>query len=168
VTPLASHATQHYVPPAQPALTAADVRLIVRTIVDDALLPLQRALVESQQRITELERRPAASANVIVAATPAPPVVAAAPRIAAPSYTSAMAVPVHSIAPRPHPSMIGTMPPAPLLDVDAIERDVPLDFNNPFDGRRRRKRMAVFLFFALLAIFGGLAYLVADSYTPHH
>ena len=61
-----------------------------------------------------------------------------------------------------------SMPPAPLLDVAAIERDIPLDFNNPFNGARRRRRMALFVFVALLAIFGGLFALLADSYTPHH
>ena len=59
------------------------------------------------------------------------------------------------------------MPPAPLLDVKAIERDVQLDFKNPFDGARRRRRMAVFLVIALLAIFGGLFALLAESYAPH-
>ena len=39
-----------------------------------------------------------------------------------------------------------TVPPAPLLDVKAIERDVPLDFDmRGFDGRRRRRRMVVLL-----------------------
>jgi hypothetical protein len=60
-----------------------------------------------------------------------------------------------------------SMPPAPLLDVAAIERDVPLDVNNPFNGARRRRRMAVFVAVVLLAIFGGLFALVAESYTPH-
>ncbi len=149
-------------PPPAPAapsgLTASDVRLIVRTIVEDALLPLQRAIVESQQRIAELERRPAsASPTVVLSATPSP-------GTAAPSaYTSAMAAPVRVTGPAQY-----SMPPAPLLDVAAIERDIPLDFNNPFNGARRRRRMAIFVFVALLAIFGGLFALLADSYTPHH
>ena len=62
-----------------------------------------------------------------------------------------------------------TVPPAPLLDVKAIERDVPLDFDmRGFDGRRRRRRMVVLLRIALLLLFGGLFALLADSYTPHH
>jgi hypothetical protein len=144
-------------PAAHSGLTASDVRLIVRTIVEDALLPLQRALVEAQQRIADLERRPATVAStVVLSATPSP--AAAAPA----TYTSAMAAPV--------PAAIAkySMPPAPLLDVAAIERDVPLDVNNPFDGARRRRRMAVFVVIAMLAIFGGLFALLADSYTPHH
>jgi hypothetical protein len=157
---VASPAPPLVAPPAPAApsgLTASDVRLIVRTIVEDALLPLQRALVESQQRIADLERRPAsASPTVVLSATPSP---AAAPS----AYTSAMAAPVRVTGPAQY-----SMPPAPLLDVAAIERDIPLDFNNPFNGARRRRRMAVFVFVALLAIFGGLFALVADSYTPHH
>jgi len=158
-TPVAAAVTP-VAPPLAPSaptgLTAADVRLIVGTLLEDALLPLQRALVEAQHRITDLERRPAAAPTVVLSATPAPAAVAPA------NYASAMAANV--------PAAIAkySMPPAPLLDVAAIERDVPLDFNNPFDGARRRRRMAVFVVIALLAIFGGLFALLADSYTPHH
>jgi hypothetical protein len=160
-------ATQHLAPAPAPGLTASDVRLIVRTLVEEALLPLQRALVEAQQRITELERRPPPAApTVVVAATPAPsPIVAPAyaSAIAAPAAAVAVAVaPARSLAPQ-----FSTVPPAPLLDVKAIERDVQLDFKNPFDGARRRRRMAAFLVVALLAIFGGLFALLAESYAPH-
>jgi hypothetical protein len=157
--PVAAPVAAHWAPSAPSAssgITAADVRLIVRTIVEDALLPLQRALVESQQRIADLERRPAsAAATVVLSATPSPAANAPA------TYTSAMAASV--------PAAIAkySMPPAPLLDVAAIERDVPLDVNNPFNGARRRRRMAVFVAVVLLAIFGGLFALVAESYTPH-
>jgi hypothetical protein len=154
--------TQVTAPAAAPGLNASDVRLIVRTIVEEALLPLQRALVEAQQRITELERRPPPAApTVVVAAAPA--------AVVAPHYASAMAAPAVAVAPaRSLAPQFSTVPPAPLLDVKAIERDVQLDFKNPFDGARRRRRMAVFLVIALLAIFGGLFGLLADSYSPHH
>jgi hypothetical protein len=148
------------VTPVVPAvgLNASDVRLIVRTVMEDALFPLQRALVEAQQRIADLERRPASAApTVVLSAMPAP--VAAGPT----AYTSAMAAPARAAMPQ-----YSTAPPTPLLDVAAIERDIPLDFNNPFDGARRRRRMAWFTVIALLAIFGGLFALLADSYTPHH
>jgi hypothetical protein len=101
---------------------------------------------------------------VILSPTPAPAATAPA------AYTSAMAAPART-APVQHstvPLQYSTAPPAPLLDVAAIERDIPLDFNNPFDGARRRRRMAWFVVVALLAIFGGLFALLADSYTPHH
>ena len=145
-------------PSVQSGLNASDVRLIVRTVLEDALLPLQRALVEAQQRIADLERRPATAApTVVLSATPAP--AAAGPT----AYTSAMAAPARAAM-----AQYSTAPPAPLLDVAAIERDIPLDFINPFDGGRRRRRMAWFVVVALLAIFGGLFALLADSYTPHH
>jgi len=123
VTPVAPAPAPMTPAPAPAGLNAADVRLIVRTIVEDALLPLQRALVEAQQRIADLERRPAPTApTVILSAAPAPAAVAPS------AYTSA----------------------------------------TPFDGARRRRRMAWFVVLALLAIFGGLFALLADSYTPHH
>jgi hypothetical protein len=157
--------TQHLAPAPAPGLTASDVRLIVRTLVEEALLPLQRALVEAQQRITELERRPPPAApTVVVAATPAPSATAA------PAYASAIAAPAAAVTVAPARSLapqFSTVPPAPLLDVKAIERDVQLDFKNPFDGARRRRRMAAFLVVALLAIFGGLFALLAESYAPH-
>jgi hypothetical protein len=150
--------------PAPAGLTASEVNLIVRTIVEDAMAPLQRALAEAQHRITELERRPApappapapVAPTVLLAATPAPAAVAPSP------YASAIAAPIRASVARPLPA-----PAAPLLDVQAIERDVPMDFDNPFDGRRRRRRMAIVLVLALLAIFGGLFALLADSYAPH-
>jgi hypothetical protein len=143
-------------PAAEPAaLTAADVRLIVRTIVEEALLPLQRAIVDSQHRIAELDRRSvAATQKLLVEATPGPSAVAHA--------SHAVAAPVRTVA-----FPIAMVPQAPLLDLKAIERDIPIDFDNPFDGRRRRRRMGALLIVALLAIFGGLFALLAESYTPH-
>jgi hypothetical protein len=140
-------------------LTAADVRLIVRSVVDDALLPLQRAIVESQRRIAELERRPvSAAATVLPDAMRAP--AAAAP----PPYAGAVgAAPARTFA-----APAAVAPLAPLLDVQAIERDMPVDFDNPFDGRRRRRRMGTLFVVALLVLFGGLFALLAESYTPHH
>jgi hypothetical protein len=158
--PLAPTPAPAAVTPVAPpvGLNASDVRLIVRTVLEDALLPLQQALVEAQQRIADLERRPATAApTMVLSATPAP--LAAGPT----AYTSAMAAPARAAM-----AQYSTAPPAPLLDVAAIERDIPLDFNNPFDGARRRRRMAWFVVVALLALFGGLFALLADSYTPHH
>jgi hypothetical protein len=181
VTPVAPAAVAHVASPPAPAaiaspapaapspgLNASDVRLIVRTLVDDALLPLQRALVEAQQRIAELERRPppaapaTAALTVMVSATPAPPPAAPLQMVAAPRpYTGAISIP-----PRIPPTHY-SMPPAPLLDVAAIERDIPLGIDVPFNGARRRRRLTIFVVLALLAIFGGLFALLANSYTPH-
>jgi hypothetical protein len=140
-------------------LTAADVRLIVSTVVEEAILPLQRALFESQQRIAELERRPVPTTpTVLPEATRGPAAAAQVP------YGSAVASPVRTVV----AASPAAAPYAPLLDVKAIERDVPNDFDNPFDGRRRRRRLGAFLVVALLAVFGGLFALLAQSYTPHH
>lgn len=57
----------------------------------------------------------------------------------------------------------------PLLDVKAIERDMSLDIDvSGFDGGKRKRRMMALFFVAVLALFGGLFALLADSYTPHH
>ncbi len=172
-------------PVAAPGVSASDVRVIVRTLLDEALAPLQRslqealtrigtlerALQEAQVRLGALERRPAAvpaATVVMTAATPAPgPVQAqAAPyasAIAAPATAAAVQQPTRSVLP-----MGVSVPPAPLLDVEAIERDIPIDLDMlPFDGRRRRRRNIILFTFLLLAAFGTLAWLLASSYMPH-
>ena len=59
--------------------------------------------------------------------------------------------------------------PPPVLDVAAIERDVPMDADmRGFDGRSRRRRMVIFLVVAIVLVFGGMFALLADSYTPKH
>jgi len=171
-TPVAPPALPIAAPPASPVpvpapaasapsagLTAADVRLIVGAIVEDALFPLQRAIAESHLRIAELERRPlSATAKILPETT-----LGAAGAMPAP-YASAIAAPARAVGVVP----AAIAPRAPLLDVKGIERDVPIDFDNPFDGRRRRRRLGALLVVALLVIFGGLFALLAESYTPHH
>ena len=123
--------------------------------MEEALLPLQRAIVESQQRIAELERRPASATSTVH--------VEATGSHAAVPYASAMAAPA-----RVTTAPLVMTPQAPLLDVRAIDRDIRIDFDNPFDGRRRRRRMGALMVVVLLALFGGLFALLAQSYTPHH
>ena len=153
-------------------LSATDLRLIMHEMIDQALAPLV-------QRVSELERRPRAPSSPgfapTSAATTAPsPHVHAAPAAAparAPSaphlavaYPSARAAPVAYAAPPP-PRFI-TVAPAPLLDVAAIERDVPLDLDiRGFDGGRRRRRMVVLFVLGLLLVFGGLFAMLAASYS---
>jgi hypothetical protein len=148
----------------QPApLTSADVRLIVRTLLEEALDPLKHALAEAQQHIAQLERRPQAAPVVVAAVAPHPVVSAAQPAPSAPSptYASAIAAPTGSVVPRP------TL--TPLLDLEAIERDVPIDMDmRSFDGGRRRRRMMWLFVFGLLVVFGGLFALLAESYTHAH
>jgi hypothetical protein len=167
--------------PATVGLTPAEVKLVVRTTVEDIIGPLERTVAELQQRVMELQqhlteqlqrvmelerRPPPAPPTLVLASTPRPSVVASSP------YASAIAAPIRTGAPPPRPGVGGgSLPPpapmAPLLDVHAIEQEVGLGIEAPFDGRRRRRRMATILVIALLAIFGALAYVVASSYAPH-
>jgi hypothetical protein len=143
-----------------PGLTAAEVRVVVHALVEEAIAPLQRVLLEAQHRIIELERRvaatpPGASTGTVV-------LTAAAP-VAQVGHASAIAAPA-----RP-PAVPVLVRPAPLLDVEAILREVPMDLDmRRFDGRRRRRRMVVLFVFGLLVVFGALLGLLAYSYTPHH
>lgn len=149
------------------------MKVVIRSLLDEALAPLQFQLIEAQRRIVELERRAAApppAATVVLAATPAPAPVAAAPvaraapaPVAQPApYASAIAAPARSIVAHPV-----SLAPAPLLDVEAINREIPIDIDMaPFDGRRRRRRMLTLFVLALLLVFGGLFAMLAQSYAP--
>lgn len=165
-------------------ISAVDLRLIVREMIDQAIAPLQ-------MRLAELERRPMAQSSpafvvqapapvavaparlvgaplaTAAAVLPAPPVVTAA-QVAAAPYASAIAAPAaHAPAVPATRSLV--VPPPPLLDVKAIEMDTSIDVDvRGFDGGRRKRRMMFLFFFALLVIFGGLFALLADSYSPHH
>jgi len=160
--------------PTLASLTAEDLRTIVREMIDHAVLPLQH-------RIAELERRPRApSAAAIVvqpaAVTPAAPAYAPTPTpalVAAPAavppapvtYASAMAAPSYAAPAVRAAPIVSTVP---QVDLAALARDMPLDFDVPFDGRKRKRRTVMLLVFFLLAVFGGMAYLLIDSYTPKH
>jgi hypothetical protein len=159
------------------ALSAADLRLIVREMIDQAIAPLQT-------RLAELERRPRAPsapafappppallAHAAPAAVAAPvaPVAQAPAAVQAPpvAYASAMVAPAApAAAPAPR-SLIVALP--PLLDVRAIERDVSVDIDvTGFDGGRRKRRMMLLFFLAVLVLFGGLFAMLALSYQPSH
>jgi len=56
-----------------------------------------------------------------------------------------------------------------VLDIAAIERDVPLDFDmKGFDGGKRKKRAVILFVLALVIVFGGLFAMLADSYSHAH
>jgi ribonuclease E len=189
-----------------------DVPAIARAAVDQALVPIFRALGDLDRRIEALERLAAAARAQAPAPAPAPaparavvpipvaapvpagvavpaPVLAPAPApapafVAAPAfapappfalapvhtpepppardpYVSAIAAPGQPISRAPQPSL------APLLDVAAINRDISLDYS-PFDSGRRRRRLVLALTVALIIVFGGLGYMLAQSYAPPH
>ena len=168
-TPTPAAARPPAAAPSPPGLTAADVRLVVRTLIEDSLGPVQYVLADLQRRMSDLERlaasaqaRPAAAPNVVL--SPAPPGVAASHS----AYASAIAAPA-SLAPNLPPRIAASIAPAPPVDLAAIERDVPYSLDmRGFDGRARRRRNTILFAVALLVVFGGLFALLADSYTPHH
>jgi hypothetical protein len=70
-------------------------------------------------------------------------------------------------APTPAPAPVAAR--SPSLDLEAIERMVPIDVDiSRFDGRRRQRRNVTLFVVLLLAVFGGLGALLAQSYAPHH
>jgi hypothetical protein len=174
------------VTPAQSTISAVDLRLIVREMIDQAIAPLQ-------MRLAELERRPMAPSSPafvmqappaapipvavarpvgapLAAVSPAAPAVAAVQAAPAP-YASAMAAPVAAAPASAMPAAPRSLvvPPPPLLDVKAIEMDRSIDIDvRGFDGGRRKRRMIFLFFFAVLVLFGGMFALLADSYSPHH
>ena len=83
-------------------------------------------------------------------------------------------------SPRPHPIMARTQPLAavsaipitysrpPMLDVKAIERDTSISVDSALDGSKRKRNLAIIVTILILAIFGGLFAMLAQSYAPHH
>jgi hypothetical protein len=153
------------------ALSAVDLRLIVKEMIDQAIAPLQMRLAELERR----PRAPSAPAFTPAMAAPAPAAAAHAPIATAPvaeparaPYASAMALPAtaaHS------PVVVRSIVPAPppLLDVKAIERDVSIDVDiTGFDGGKRKRRMIFLFVFGVLVVFGGMFFLLVDSYSNTH
>jgi hypothetical protein len=182
--PPAVVATTPRAPAAAASLTAEDLRTIVKEMIDQAVQPLHH-------RIAELERRPRAPsapaivvqqqvavpaspvhAAPVVAMSPAPPIAHAAPPAPAAAippapitYASAIAAPSTAPVVAGHGSAV---PAPPQVDLAALARELPNDIDIPFDGRRRRRRMVTFFVFALLIFFGGLGFLLIDSYSHHN
>lgn len=157
--------------PALASLTAEDLRTIVREMINQAVLPLQHRLAELERRPRApsapafIVQQPAAPAAAVHAPAPAPAAIPAAPASApAPMYASAMAAPAHA-APAARPLVSAV--PQPQVDLAALARDMPMDFDIPFDGRKRKRRMVLMVLFFFLALGGGMAYLLVDSYAHH-
>lgn len=156
--PIAAAAAPPAAAPAVAGLSAVDLRLIVKEMIDQAVMPLQ-------MRIAELERRPrAASSPAFVAAQ-----VATAPATPqAVVHPAAMIAPAAVSAAPAAPRSLVVAPP-PLLDVKAIEREIPMDLDmKGFDGGKRKRRAVIAFVFVLLLLFGGLFAMLASSYSPQH
>jgi hypothetical protein len=136
-------------------------RLLVREAIDEALAPLHYALRALERRVESLE------ANAGTAPAAPPPAAAPMPPVMAPPAALARAIPPPAAAsvivqpdprdpygavapaPAPAPADVITIPPAP--------RAPALDWDTaPFDGARRRRRLAIAFGFFVLLIFGAL------------
>jgi len=142
-----------------PSATREDIAPIVRTLleqamapldytvraaVEQAVAPLERTIRELQRRLEEVEQRPA-PAPVIMPAPALP-----APRPVQPTFANV------NVAARP-------------IDVAAIERSVSLAPEmREFDGRRRRTRLVVAVVLGCLLVFASLFAAMAQSYTHTH
>ncbi len=160
-----------------------DVRAIVKDAVDAALMPMLRSLMDLQRRIEQIEQRPAAPvATAASAAAPAPaprqpdpfasamarPLSSPPPAMPAPVARVAPAAPLAPAAPAApaarSPYALPVGPSGPTLDIAAINRDVALDFDMPFNGARRRKRMAIGCVTIFVVSLGGLLAILLHSY----
>jgi hypothetical protein len=141
--------------PPGPAVGSSDqVQAIVRTAVAEAvgavLGETQRLIRQLEQRIEELERRPAGTTANAHGTPPAA------------SSNWAQAYGPSAVA------QVRVEAPAPVLDLAAIERSVHVDVDPALDGGRRRRRLFVVVTFFFIVVFGGLFAMLAQSYTPHH
>jgi hypothetical protein len=60
-----------------------------------------------------------------------------------------------------------SMPPAPLIDLKAIERDPSIVIDSAFDGSKRRRRAVIMFVLIVVVIFGGLFAALGASYAHH-
>jgi hypothetical protein len=127
-----------------------DVRALVRALVDEAVAPLLRITIQLEHRIQRLEERP----------LPAPVYVA---QPAAPAAAYGGQLQSHAAAISSPPQVV---PPAPILNVAAIERDVHIHVDGGLDGSKRRFRLVLTLVLLLVVAFGGLFAALAQSYAP--
>jgi hypothetical protein len=136
----------HAPAPAPPPTFAAgaidlrvDVSLLAQAAVEQALVPLYAIIRELERRLAELERRPPLASGV--------------------GFATA------SVATAP-PLPLQSLPQRPVLDVAAIERDVQLGVDIPWDGRKHRRNVVIVLTVALVVLFGVLFAALAQSYVP--
>lgn len=145
--------------PRSPVVESSDeVQALVRTAIAEAvgavLAETGRLIRKLEQRVEQLEqldRRPAASTAVVHAAPPA--------------GSSAWAQSSYATSTTVQRAVVEAQ--APLLDIGTIERSVQVDVDPALDGKRRRRRLVVFVTLFFLVVFGGLFALLANSYTPH-
>jgi hypothetical protein len=149
------------------AFSRDEIRAIVRVAIDEALTPMQHLLRDVEQRLSDLEHRPRVEAAPHTHAVHTAAIAAAAP----PAAPSAPGPHPAAIAPPPARQPLHSIPAAltPKIDLAAIEKNVKLDDAelSMMGGRSRKRRNVILLVLILLAIFGGMAYMLARSYMPH-
>jgi hypothetical protein len=151
------------------AIPTEDVRAIVKLAVDAALAPVLASLRDLERRIAPIERLAAAAS---VAPPPLPQAQARPPDRAAAAIARPASPPAAVAAPAPiaasaapvarSPYALPT--PGPVLDLAAIDRDQSIDIDMPFDGARRRRRMAVGCGMIFVLSLGGLLAILIHSY----
>jgi hypothetical protein len=132
-----------------------EIQAMIRASVDGAVAAVlgetQRLVRALEHRIDDLERRPVAAP-----VAPAPPMVAAMAhqpvRVQAAAQMSAIPV---------------SLGPAPVLDVRAIELDTSIQVDAALDGSRRKRNLVIVIVLLILAVFGGLFAMLAQSYAHH-
>ena len=175
-----------------PAPPKADEESRIQTAVEAAVRPLRNSMLDMQRQLEEAQRiireREQAAATQPAATQPAatqpaatqpaatqpaatqPAATQPAPTPLAPEASQA-AQPLATVAPLPPvrarmPSLLAVpAADAPLLDLKAIEQDTSIATDDAFDGRRRKRRILVVFAVFLLAAFGALFALLAQSYA---
>ena len=112
----------------------------VKEAVDEAVAPLHRVIEELQARIADLERGLAQPTVVSVTMRPSAP-------------------------PGAHGYPATIAPPAPVLDVAAIERDVHIPIDRALDGRRRQRRVVTTVALLIALTLGSFVVALVYSYA---
>jgi hypothetical protein len=158
----------------------AFVRAAVSEGVASVLDETQRLFRQLENRLEELERRPAMV--VSHAAAPAAtyegqPVVVPPARAPMPAYAAVVAPPVLAapvvaphvgVAPAVPAQVVASFSPRPpAFNIPTSDRSMFIDIDSALDGRRRNRRILVSVVVTFVVVFGALFWMLADSYAPH-
>jgi hypothetical protein len=133
------------------AQATPDIQALIKAAVDEALAPVGDAFLRLERRVLEVERRSA----ITVGGSPAPYVASASP-LAPAASTQTVAPPIG--APAPRPVVYAPRPSDLVVDASPLAA-----YDNPFDGKRRRRRVAaIFIFLILVGLGTPLGILIAS------
>lgn len=137
----------------------AEVRAALSDVLDEALAPLHASLRELERRLDDVERRPLPS----VAPTTRSDAQSAAVRARHDPFASVPAPAMR--APRPSMPVSYAQPSQTHGSVGPQAPAASLDFDVPFDGAKRRRKLATTFAVMLVLIFGALFAALAFSYN---